>query len=224
MCSRSQMGFLKKRVRGPLRECEAILNDLLALERAQVLVRHDSYMPDHELLQSARRMRPDGHFKGEGDVTFVGAVISNTDFDALKGFLRSFLRNRFDSNEAGDDLYGWEPEDYQLENLRLEEYQRASPWQHCKLTATWNTEDRKTCDNFFLLTVPKSPDSGKSRPTEPTTEELLNLEYFPRDFEHADHDFLYDTFGCEVRPAPQNFVFFFFTLINIVTFFHFLSG
>lgn len=69
------MGFLKKRVRGPLRECEAILNDLLALSRAQLLQQHPSYLPDdREVLNSARRMQPDRHFKGEGDLTFAGTV------------------------------------------------------------------------------------------------------------------------------------------------------
>ena len=200
-----QMGFLKARVRGPLRECESILNDLLALGRARCLQQHPSYMPDKDHTET-RRMQPDPYPKGEEDISFVGQPIYHTSKDVLEGYFKDFLTTWAESSMDGD-LDGWEPEDYQREDLVLLEYPRACPWTHCKLTPVWSTKHRQTCDNYFLYTVPRSPMPNELPPAEPTREELLDLDSFPRDFEQQEHDFLFDTYACEVRAAAQFFVF-----------------
>ena len=144
-----QMHFLKRRVRGPLREAETILMDLLLLERVQEMQFHPDY-EEQPLLHI--QIHKQDTWGGDPQIRMRGmqSYISGDRRQILINHLKDLLARL--TAQEWEDLQPWAPDDYQRTDLIFEEYTAASS-HGVVLTCAAATQNRKTCDNFFLYQV-----------------------------------------------------------------------
>ena len=104
------MGMMKELVRGPIKCCETLAQDMLYQLRAEELLCHPEFRPVE--IMSSPRQKLD-NLPGISKIRFVGSPKGHTDHKVLVDMLRVFL----DRDDEMLEELGWEPDDYSHEDL-----------------------------------------------------------------------------------------------------------
>ena len=116
--------------------------------------------------------------------------------------LRAMLRDLLD--EIADIYEGlaWELEDYQREDLVIEEFTRATVGTSTQFSVDWNSEHKTTSDYFMYYSVAKHDNSKFTRddgePTEPSMAELGRTDKPPPNWVQQLRDYYNQHFVGQV--------------------------
>ena len=144
-------------------------------------------------LGTQHRNIPDD-YGGPGNVRMVGAptiITSGEGRQIFRAYVRSIL------NSMTDGFEGWEPEDDGHEDIVFEAHAVAMA-AGVRLTCAEGTEDKSTCDYYFMHQEARAVDEEEA-PLPPPKEENENLKHIPRDYEFLVDDFLFYTYVCKVQ-------------------------
>ena len=188
-----QMGMMKELVRGPIKCCETLAQDMLYKLRAEELLYHAELYPADSI--SIPREKLD-KLPGNSMSRFVGSPRTRTEHHFLLDMLRVFLDR---DNEMLGDL-GWEPDDYSHEDLIIEEYCKVAIGNTAYITTEWSSPvGSTTCNSFMYYIRPRSVfDKDAEEPDPPSLEELESMDKPPSDYQHDLTDFYFHSYVGQV--------------------------
>ena len=188
-----QMGMMKELVRGPIKCCETLAQDMLYKLRAEELLYHAEFNPVESI--SIPREKLD-KLPGNSLSRFVGSPRTHTEHHFFLDMLRVFLDRE---NEMLEDL-GWEPDDYSHEDLIIQEYCKVAIGNTAYITAEWSSPiGSTTCNSFMYYVRPRSVfDKDAEEPNPPSLEELESMDKPPSDYQHDFTDFYFHSYVGQV--------------------------
>jgi len=173
------MGMMKEHVRGPIKCCDTLAEDILRITRAEALVYHEHY---HAVeLDSICRGRKD-NLGGNCGTRVHGAPCLHTD----PLILRQMLGVIIDKNLSIDDG-SWQPDDNNHEDLVIQEYTKASVGgtSH-SFCVDWSSGQNTTANYYLMYTQQREGRSPSTReigkPDIPSMEQLQSTESPPPDY------------------------------------------
>lgn len=188
------MGMMKEHVRGPIKCCETLAQDILYQLRAEALLHHPDFNPVKTTSLSSRRKLD--NLPGNTHIRFIGSSRPYLGDKCLRYMLSVLLDN------GGDILseLGWEPGDDGHEDLVLQEYNKVEIGATTYITTSMNSsQGGATCNSFMYYSKARtSYQNDEEEPTPPPLDELESLDKPPTDFVHEMTDFYYTSFVGEV--------------------------
>jgi len=188
---------MKEHVRGPIKCCETLAEDVLRISRAEALLHHPHFKAVE--LDSTRRGRQD-NLGGICASRVLGAPCLHTD----PVILRRMLGLTIDEN-VGDGDFSWQPEDQNHEDLVIQEYTKASiEGSPHVFSVDWNSREKTTANYFMFYTLQREGRSPSIRdvgePSQPSMEQLESMERPPPDYIQEMSDYYYHHYVGKVNP------------------------
>ena len=185
--------MMKELVRGPIKICEILAQDMLYQLRAEELLYHAEFNSVESI--SIPREKLD-KLPGNSLSRFVGSPWTHTEHKVLLDMLRIFLGR---DNEMLEDL-GWNSDYYSHEDLVNEEYCKAKIDNTAYITSEWSSPvGFSTCNSFTYYVRPSSVFDKDAEEPEPSyLEELKSMDMPSSDYQHDYTDFYFHSYVGQV--------------------------
>ena len=189
-----QMGMMKEHVRGSIKCCETLATDMCLQLRAEELVYCENFHPTDQVSKSRGR---EDQLGGFSHARVLGGKCTHTNDVLLRAMLSEILDEIADTHGGA-----WEPEDYQREDLVIEEFTGAIIGTSTHFSVDWNSGHKTTSDYFMYYSVSKQLHSKFTRdagePTEPSMAELGRTDKPPPIWLHQIKDYYNKNFVGQV--------------------------
>lgn len=196
------MGMMKEHVRGPIKCAETLAADVCLKSRALELAYHEDFkaIPLHTDIRGQ-----EDDLGGNSTARVLGSQCIHTNPDVLRGMLRVILEVIAGTGE-GD----WYPEDYQHEDLLIQEFASARVSASTRFTVDWKSGNKKTSDYFLYYSMIKDENAtppfrkDKDEPEPPSMEELESMERPPPDYVQQHSDYYHHHYVGQVLTVIVN--------------------
>ena len=137
------MEMMKELVRGPIKCCETLAQDMLYQLRSEELLYHSEFNPVESISIPRKKLE---NLSGNSLSRFVGSPRTHTQHKVLLDMLWLFL----DRDNEMLAYLGWEPDDYSHEDLVIEKYCQLAIGNTAYITAEWSSPLGATTCNSFM--------------------------------------------------------------------------
>ena len=133
---------------------------------------NENFHPAEQVSKSRGR---EDQLGGSSHARVLGGNCKHTNDMVLRAMLSDILDEIGDTNEGA-----WEPEDYQREDLVIEDFTGATIGPSAHFSVDWNSENKTTSDYILYYSLAKQDNSTFTRdegePNEPPMSELGRMD------------------------------------------------